>query len=232
MKFVDERKMRFGGVEPICRVLPQHEVEIAPSTYYAARSRPPWARTVRDEQLLGHMRRLHAGNYAGPARSGTSCAARATRWPGVPSSGRAREHGLHGVRRSTRVRTATPEQGHDRPPIWSTATSPPTAPTPRESRTSPMWRPGAGSSTWPSSWMCSPGRSWAGRPGSTSAPRWCWTRSTWPCDGANAQASHPTTLRRARRRAGGLCFGLNEDTPLMLERGSGGCGGPRERAGG
>ena len=34
------------GVEPICRVL-----EIAPSTYYAAASRPPCARQLTDEAL-------------------------------------------------------------------------------------------------------------------------------------------------------------------------------------
>ena len=43
--YVDAHKERFG-VEPICEQLP-----IAPSTYYAAKSRPPSARAVRDEGL-------------------------------------------------------------------------------------------------------------------------------------------------------------------------------------
>lgn len=43
--FVDERRKEFG-VEPICSVLP-----IAPSTYYAAKSRPPSARSLRDAEL-------------------------------------------------------------------------------------------------------------------------------------------------------------------------------------
>ncbi|MFD9624002.1 hypothetical protein ACFWB2_43365 [Streptomyces virginiae] len=30
--FVDEHKGRFGGVEPICRVLTRHDCKIAPST--------------------------------------------------------------------------------------------------------------------------------------------------------------------------------------------------------
>jgi putative transposase len=46
--FIDDHRARFG-VEPICRVLTQHDVKIAPSTYYAAKSRPPSARAVRDE---------------------------------------------------------------------------------------------------------------------------------------------------------------------------------------
>ena len=40
------------GVEPICAQLP-----IAPSTYYAARSRPPSARALRDERLAVEIRR-------------------------------------------------------------------------------------------------------------------------------------------------------------------------------
>ena len=39
MRFIDEHKDVFG-VEPICRVLTQHGAPIAPSTYYAAKSRP------------------------------------------------------------------------------------------------------------------------------------------------------------------------------------------------
>ena len=35
------------GVEPICKVL-----QVAPSTYYSAKSRPPADRAVRDAVLL------------------------------------------------------------------------------------------------------------------------------------------------------------------------------------
>jgi putative transposase len=47
------------GVEPICRVLGEHGVTIAPSTYYEARSRQPSRRAVRDAELvelIGHAR--------------------------------------------------------------------------------------------------------------------------------------------------------------------------------
>jgi putative transposase len=56
--FIDEQRVSFG-VEPICQVL-----EIAPSSYYAARSRPPSARSVRDAELQADISRIHAGNYA------------------------------------------------------------------------------------------------------------------------------------------------------------------------
>ena len=36
MVFIDEHRVRFG-VEPICRVLRENDVKIAPSTYYAAK---------------------------------------------------------------------------------------------------------------------------------------------------------------------------------------------------
>jgi putative transposase len=55
--FIEERSSEFG-VEPMCRVLP-----VAPSTYYARKSRPLSARAVRDQALTEEIRRIHAGNY-------------------------------------------------------------------------------------------------------------------------------------------------------------------------
>jgi putative transposase len=55
--FIHEHRDRFG-VEPICRVLP-----IAPSTYHAARCRPPSARRRRDEQLKAEIRRVYDDNF-------------------------------------------------------------------------------------------------------------------------------------------------------------------------
>jgi len=54
--YIDAHKERFG-VEPICEQLP-----ISPSTYYAAKSRPPLARTTRDEALKPEIRRVHRDN--------------------------------------------------------------------------------------------------------------------------------------------------------------------------
>jgi putative transposase len=47
------------GVEPICHVL-----EIAPSTYYDAKARPPSARAERDAELRPKLRELWERNYS------------------------------------------------------------------------------------------------------------------------------------------------------------------------
>ena len=52
--FIEERRQEHG-VEPICR-----ELQIAPSTYYARRSRPPSDRAVRDVELTEQIRRSSA----------------------------------------------------------------------------------------------------------------------------------------------------------------------------
>jgi putative transposase len=56
---VDAHRDEFG-VEPICRVL-----DLAPSSYYAvkARQRDPSPRAVRDQVLLGEIRRVYEANY-------------------------------------------------------------------------------------------------------------------------------------------------------------------------
>jgi putative transposase len=45
--YLDEHKERFG-VEPICPVLTDAGTKIAPSTYYAVKTRPPSARSLSD----------------------------------------------------------------------------------------------------------------------------------------------------------------------------------------
>ena len=50
--FIDEHRKEYG-VEPICACLP-----IAPSTYYAAKSRPPSTRSVHDSELLEKIREV------------------------------------------------------------------------------------------------------------------------------------------------------------------------------
>ncbi len=57
MKFINTFKERWG-VEPICQTL-----EFAPSTYYAATSRPPSARRVLDDQLKPQIERVHRENF-------------------------------------------------------------------------------------------------------------------------------------------------------------------------
>ena len=43
------------GVEPICVTLKDAGVQIAPSTYYAAKTSPASARAARDAVLLGEI---------------------------------------------------------------------------------------------------------------------------------------------------------------------------------
>jgi putative transposase len=57
-RFIDDRKEEFG-VEPMCAQLP-----IAPSTYYATKSRPLSTRAPRDETLSTEIRRVYAANYS------------------------------------------------------------------------------------------------------------------------------------------------------------------------
>jgi len=57
--YIDAHKERFG-VEPICCQLP-----IAPSTYYAAKTRPLSARAVRDEGLKPEIQRVYRESYDG-----------------------------------------------------------------------------------------------------------------------------------------------------------------------
>lgn len=51
------------GVEPICAVLSEHGVKIAPSTYYEWKDKLPSKRAERDGVLLEHIRRVHAENF-------------------------------------------------------------------------------------------------------------------------------------------------------------------------
>ena len=56
-RFIKTHRERFG-VEPICR-----ELQVAPSSYYAARSRPLSARRVRDEALKVKLQHVHAEQF-------------------------------------------------------------------------------------------------------------------------------------------------------------------------
>jgi len=56
-RYIDEHAAEYG-VEPICRTL-----AIAPSSYYAARSREPSARSVSDSMLKDVIVRVHRANF-------------------------------------------------------------------------------------------------------------------------------------------------------------------------
>ena len=60
--YIDAHRDAFG-VEPICRTLAAAGVAVAPSTYYAAKTRPPSARAERDAVLRPEIARVHRDNF-------------------------------------------------------------------------------------------------------------------------------------------------------------------------
>jgi putative transposase len=96
------------GVEPICRVLSAHGLQIAPSTYYEARSRRPSRRVVRDAELVELIAAARANRFT--ARFGAR-----KMWLHLRRAGHEvarctverlmRQHGWSGAVRGTTVRT-------------------------------------------------------------------------------------------------------------------------------
>ena len=96
-------------------------MKIAPSTYYAARTRAPSARAVRDEQLLADIRRVHADPGIGRGVYGARKVWHQLRREGltVPRcqvERLMRAAGLHGVVRGRRFTTTRPDSAAVRPP--------------------------------------------------------------------------------------------------------------------
>jgi len=58
VRFIDDNRAELG-VEPICQTL-----QVATSTYYAAKSRPPSARSLRDALMVGVLVALFQANYS------------------------------------------------------------------------------------------------------------------------------------------------------------------------
>jgi len=119
--FIDAHRDRFG-VEPICRVLTGHGVKIAPSTYYAAKSRPPSTRALRDAELLAEIRRLHGDRDRGRGLYGARKVWHQLRREGIGVARCTverlmRSAGLRGVTRGGRkVITTRPDPVAARPP--------------------------------------------------------------------------------------------------------------------
>lgn len=61
--FVDSQREQHG-VQPVMEALKQTPIEIAPSTYYALKSRPESARAARDRELVEQIERVHEDNYS------------------------------------------------------------------------------------------------------------------------------------------------------------------------
>jgi transposase InsO family protein len=107
---VDGRRL---GVEPICRVL-----QVASSSYYAARGRAPSARAQRDAELVPRLVKLWEDNYkVYGSRKLWKAARRAGIDIGRDQTRRLmRKAATQGARRSKRVRTTRRDQSAGRHP--------------------------------------------------------------------------------------------------------------------
>ncbi len=120
MNFIDEHRVRFG-VEPICRVLTEHGVKIAPSTYYAFKTRAISQRTVRDQELREHIERVFWDRTKGRGISGARKVWRLLKRDGVVTARCTverlmRAQGLRGVRRGKQFVTTRPDPAANRAP--------------------------------------------------------------------------------------------------------------------
>ena len=120
MAFIEDHKERFG-VEPICRVLAEHGVKIAPSTFYAARNRPPSPRVLRDAEVLVEIERVYFDPKLGRGLYGARKVWHQLRRDGVvvprcQVERLMRAAGLQGARRGKQFVTTKPDTSATRPP--------------------------------------------------------------------------------------------------------------------
>jgi putative transposase len=110
--YIEQHKDEFG-VEPICTTL-----QFPSSTYYAAKSRLPSARAMRDAVLLPLLLALWIANYrVYGARKLWKAAQRAGEDLGRDQVARLmRQLGIQGVNRSKKVRTTRPDEHAARHP--------------------------------------------------------------------------------------------------------------------
>ena len=173
--YIDQHRHRFG-VEPICAVLRKAGMQIAPSTYYAAKTRAPSARALADAEHLRVLRRVHQENYGvyGVRKMHAELKRRGHRIARCTVHRLMRTDGLRGISRAKGPRTTIPGTGPDtRPDLLDRDFE---APAPNR-----VWvaditycRTFAGWVYPPSSSTCSPAASWAG-----SCPRACAPTSPW-----------------------------------------------------
>ena len=117
VEFVDAVQAGHGGVQPVLEALADTPAQIASATYYAYKSRPASARSVRDEQLIALIVKVHQENMEvyGVRKV----------WHELGRQGHAvarctverlmRQIGLHGVLRDKHPRTTKPAAETARP---------------------------------------------------------------------------------------------------------------------
>ncbi|MHB8565104.1 MAG: IS3 family transposase [Acidiferrobacteraceae bacterium] len=112
VRFIDANRAELG-VEPICKTL-----QVAPSTYYAAKSRPPSARSLADALMVPVLLVLFQANYSVyGAHKLWKAAQRAGYDIGRDQVARLMKvAGIRGVRRCRRVVTTRPDKEAARAP--------------------------------------------------------------------------------------------------------------------
>ncbi|MEZ0109631.1 transposase InsO family protein [Catenulispora sp. EB89] len=118
MRFIDEHRDRFGGVEPICTTLTTHGCPIAPSTYYKFKKRPVSARALRDAELKALIAQVHADNYGvyGVRKVWRQLQRQGHQVARCTVERLMRELGLFGVVRGKKVRTTICDPAAERAP--------------------------------------------------------------------------------------------------------------------
>lgn len=114
--YIDAHRAEFG-VEPICRALEDTPAQIAPSSYYAAKSRPLCARAVRDEELCAEITRIHEENYGvyGVRKIHAELRREGQRVAESTVRRLMRQLGLRGIARTKGPKTTKPAPETDRP---------------------------------------------------------------------------------------------------------------------
>jgi putative transposase len=110
--FIDENREELG-VEPICR-----DLQVAPSTYYAAKKRPPSTRVLRDAVMIPILLAIWQANYSVyGAHKLWKAAQRAGHDIGRDQVARLmRQAGIRGVKRGRRVITTRRDNSAPRSP--------------------------------------------------------------------------------------------------------------------
>ena len=110
-RYIDAFRARFG-VEPICKTL-----QVAPSTYYAARGRPPSARCLRDAALKDKLRQVRAQHFGvyGVRKLWRQLQREGTQVARCTVERLMRDLGLRGVVRGRRLRTTIRDDTAPRP---------------------------------------------------------------------------------------------------------------------
>ena len=138
------------GVEPICRVLREQGLAVAPRAYRSWKSKPAADRTFSDAAVIAELRRIRTGGPCGRRLPEVLYGRRKmTAWPGRTTFPGISKHtvdrlmaseGMNGLVRGRRTRTTTRAKTDGGLGICSTASSGPSPRTGSGSPTSPNGR--------------------------------------------------------------------------------------------